>query len=383
MSERNLLLFRVHQRDAALDARERAAQRLEGLALGRDRFVISSCHRVEVYALAGGRNDPELAALFPPPLSGDEPVARHLFRVACGLDSVVVGERQILGQLRRTHDAVRRRGALSADLSELVRRALHLGRRIRALGLLQTGRSIGSLAVDAVAARVENIEQRTVLVIGAGEMGSLAARALATRAGRVLIANRDSDRAHSLAIRIGAVAVPLAELDDALTRADAVVSAADTRGTLLTRDRLERRLEQRPLLLVDIAVPRSVADDAREFAGMTYLTVDDLPAVPRDGGTVGAVEDLCRAEAVSYLVWRREREAAGAIRTLRERADAMRRARLQRTLAKLRHLDERDRRIVEALSAALVNELLHGPTVALRREPARTEAVLRLFGGEP
>ena len=362
-----LVLRSVHQRDAGLDARERAARAVEGLTPGRDAFAITSCHRVEVYALGDGGVTPAFDALFTNRLRGDEPVAHHLFRVACGLDSVVVGERQILGQLRRAHDAARSGTTLRAELSELIRRALHLGRRARARGLLGSSRSIGSLAVDELARRIEAPRERRVLIVGAGEIGTLAARALSTRVGHVVVANRDRARAEALASRIGGTSLDVADLDAGLARADAVISAADTRGRLLVRERLTRRLERGPLLIVDVAVPRSVADDARELRGLTYLTVDDL----RDGHTppadVAAVERLCAEQAAAFAAWRREREAAPAIRALRERAEAIRRVRVERALAKLRHLGERDRRVVEAFSTALVNELLHEPTLALRR----------------
>ena len=382
MDERGLALFHLHQRDAGLDARERAAQALEQRPLARERFALSSCHRVEVYGLAVEAVDGNLAMLFPSVLRGDEAVARHLFRLACGLDSVVVGERQVLGQLRRAHDAARLGSALHGDLSELVRRALHIGRRVRALGMLPSGGSLGSLAVEKIVSGLTAPRNAAVLIIGAGEIGALAARALRARVARVTVANRDRERAQALASRIGADVADLADLDRALTGVDAVISAADTRGAVLTRERLARRLDRGALLLIDVAVPRSVADDARTLAGLRYLTVDDLQDLPTPTANVAAVERICDREAAAYVVWRRERQAGPAIRALRERGESIRRARVRRALAKLHHLDDRDRRIVEGLAAAIVNDLLHQPTLALRREPHRTAAALELFGGE-
>jgi glutamyl-tRNA reductase len=380
MVEAPLALLHVHQRDAALDARERAAQALDSAPSDGDWFAISSCHRVEVYALPSVSLD-ALSSAFPNTTRGDASVARHLFRVACGLDSIVVGERQILGQLRRAHDAARR-GALRGELSELLRRALRLGRRVRADGLLRSGRSIGSLAVEDLARRLPSPSLARVLVVGAGEIGALAARSLANRVTRVVIANRDVAKAERLAERVGGNAIGLDRIDAALADIDAVISAADSRGSVLTEPLLRRRLARGPLLVLDIAVPRSVADDARAMPGLTYLTVDDLRDASAPHADVAASEALCAIEAERYAAWRHERAAAPAIRVLRERGEAIRRARLERALAKLRHLDDRDRRVIEGLSAAIVNELLHEPTLALRREPRRVAAALELFGGE-
>jgi glutamyl-tRNA reductase len=271
---------------------------------------------------------------------------------------------------------------LHGDLSELVRRALRVGRRVRARGDVRAARSLGSIAVDAIIRELRSPDDATVLVLGAGEMGGLAARALAARVRRVIIANRDLGRAESLASHVAAEACALSDLDAALARADAVISAADTRGSWLTRERLSQRLARGRLVLFDIAVPRSVAADARDLHGLTYRTVDDVVDVAPAQSDVTSVMRICEAEADRYAAWRRERHAAPAIRALRERAEAIRRSRVQRALAKLGHLSDRDRRVVESLSAALVNELLHQPTVALRREPSRTEVALELFGGE-
>jgi glutamyl-tRNA reductase len=201
---------------------------------------------------------------------------------------------------------------------------------------------------------------------------------------RVLVANRDRSRAETVAATSGAVALGLDDIPEALARADVVISAADTRGALLTRSLLSARLLRRPLVIVDIAVPRSVAADARDLEGLRYRTVDDLTSENVDvpASDVALAAERCSREAVAFMREWRERAAAQAIRDLRARAESLRQTQLQRALRRLGHLDERDRRIVEALSTGVTNAILHAPTLALREEPSRSDSARELFGIE-
>jgi glutamyl-tRNA reductase len=390
----SLGLLGVHQRDAPLDAREQFAA---GVAsqVGPDLVVLSTCHRVECYfaippsvdarAWMGervlGLDDGLRGAQV---LTGEAAV-RHLFRAAMGLDSVVRGEGQILSQLRDTYDRARACFELDPLLSEVIQHALHLAREVRAATSFGTvGRSVGSLAVDALVRLLPQPSTASVLVIGAGEIGRLAARALVSRVGAVRIANRDPDRARELAVAIGAEGGGQELLDRALDEADAVVSAADTRGTWLTVERLARRLARGPLAIVDIAVPRSVDVPARVLPGLTYRSVDDL--VSAGSGPLEAdvafADRRCVEEARRFLLRRFAREASPTIHALRTHAGAIRDAQLRRALAKLSHLDSRDRRVVEGLASALTGALLHRPFVALRSDPTREQAARTLFGLE-
>ena len=371
--EAQLVARVVHQRDAALDTRERLLGTL-GSAPGR--VVLSTCHRVEVYeAVDQVESSSDMRTLV-----GRE-AAAHLFRVAAGLDSAIAGEPQILRQVRAAYEAAA--GDLDPMLTRLFERALHVGREIRRETRLgDVRRSVGSLAVDDALRTLDDPASATVLVIGAGEMGKLAVRALARRIAGVLVANRDRARAEIAAVTSGAVALGLEDVPEALARADAVISAADTRGTLLTRELLSARLRERPLVIVDIAVPRSVAEDARELAGLRYRSVDDLADesanVPASDIAIAA--ERCSREAVAFMREWRERGAVDVIRDVRARAESLRQAQLERALRRLGHLAERDRRIVEALSAGVTNAILHAPTVALREEPSRSVSARELFG---
>ena len=371
--EAQLVARVVHQRDAALDTRERLLGTL-GSAPGR--VVLSTCHRVEVYeAVDQVESSSDMRTLV-----GRE-AAAHLFRVAAGLDSAIAGEPQILRQVRAAYEAAA--GDLDPMLTRLFERALHVGREIRRETRLgEVRRSVGSLAVDDALRALDDPASATVLVIGAGEMGKLAVRALSRRVARVLVANRDRARAEIAAATSGAVALDLEDVPEAIASADVVISAADTRGTLLTRELLSARLPGRPLVIVDIAVPRSVAEDARELAGLRYRSVDDLADesanVPASDIAIAA--ERCSREAVAFMREWRERGAAEVIRDVRARAESLRQAQLERALRRLGHLGERDRRIVEALSTGVTNAILHAPTVALREEPSRSDSARELFG---
>ncbi|MBI2983183.1 MAG: glutamyl-tRNA reductase [Chloroflexi bacterium] len=396
-----LAALHLHQRSAPLDARERVAA-LASEIRSPDVVALLTCHRVEIYATLPEPADPraelarrlgtEIDALSGAEVRVGADAAAHLFRVAAGLDSVIVGEAQIASQLRRTFDSARA-GGIDPILAALFQRALHLARTVRRttpLGAVR--RSVGSLAVDEALRHVADPLRATVLVVGAGEIGKLAARALARlaaralarRVGHLLIANRDAARAAELASSIEAEAVVLDGLAAALARADVVISAADTRGTLLTRALLGSRAAHGPLVVVDIAMPRSVADDARSVAGLVYRDVDDLavhtPDVP--DAVLADAEDRCASEAASFTAWLRERESAATIRVLRERADAIREAKLARALSHLSHLSERDREVVSSLAASLTAGLLHEPIVRLRRAPEAERAARALFGIE-
>jgi glutamyl-tRNA reductase len=384
-----LAAFVLHQRTASLGVRERYAIRVASLPPQPGLIAISSCHRVELYAATAHGRHAEVVhqALGPELASGvtdgrwyeGEDAARHLFRVTAGLDSVVVGEGQIAGQIRRLHAEARDRG-IDPVLDRVLRRALAVARELRAM-TGSHGRSVGSLAVDEALSHVPDPATATALVIGAGEIGKLSARALARRVGHLVIANRDADRARALADGIAARAVGLDALAREIGAADVVISAADTRGSLLTRELLAARCARRPLVLVDIAVPRSVAEDARDLPGLLYRDVDHLAAerAAVSPELVERAEARCAEEARAFMDDLRSRSAAGTIRALRQRAEDARRRQLDRALRKLAHLSDRDRRVVEGLASSLVGAIVHEPTVALRGSPERAEAARALF----
>ena len=385
LSDPVVALLSLNQRDADLGVRERFAQALSTIS-GPDVLVLLTCHRAEVLVVGAADRDAvevRLGTSLPPPAhlrSGRDGVLQ-LLRVACGLDSVIRGEAQILGQLRRAFEGAR--GALDPALALVARRAIEIGRELRRTTPLgSVRRTLGSLAVDAALAELPDPANATVLVIGAGEVGKLALRALGARAGAVILANRDADRAAAVAAEHGARAVPLDRIDDALAQATVVIAAADTRGAVLTVERLAARLAQGPLTVIDLAVPRSVTAEARTLPGLRYLDVDDLATgggSELDDATLADIESRCDAATADVMRELRARAAAPAISALRDRAEAIRTAHLERALARLRHLPERDRRVVESLSESLAHALIHEPTVRLRESPEREASARDLF----
>lgn len=395
MPAARLALLRLHQRTASIDARERLTAVAAAAPPRADVISLFTCHRVEVYATVPPEDDPRGAiaarlgradpVLDEASVLTDIDAAAHLFRVAVGLDSAIVGEGQIANQVRRAREGARARG-LDPILAALLQRALHLARMVRAttpLGAVR--RSIGSLAVDEALGHVADPARATALVVGAGEIGKLAARALARRVGHLVLANRDATRAAELAASIGADAIGLGSLPEALVRADIVISAADTRGALLTRALLRPRAAVRRLVVVDIAVPRSVPDDARDLPGIVYRDVDGLvagsPTVPN--AVVADAEERCREEARAFVAWMDERASVRTIHALRARAETIRERQLSRAMRHLGHLGERDRAVVASLAAGLTHALLHEPTVRLRGTPEAEPVARALFGIDP
>ena len=378
----------LHQRFAAIDARERLLELLAASDPRSDRVVLATCHRVEVY-FAGGvgqadaleRESRGVVGEALVRMRGVEAVA-HLFAVAAGLDSAVQGEPQIFRQVRAT--LVGARPPLDPLLRRLLERALALARSLRrASGLTRISRSVGSLAVDEVARLVDDPARSNVLVVGAGEMGKLAVRALSRRFHSIVIANRDRARAEALAATAGARAIALADVAANLDQVDAIVSAADTRGAVLSRETLAPRAARKPLVLVDIAVPRSVGAEARAVPGLIYRTVDDLDgSVALSQVETERMRAACVHAAEEFAREITARAAARAIRDLRLRAEDVRARQLARALRRLGHLNERDRRVVETLATGVMNAILHEPTVALRRSPERSADAIALFGAE-
>jgi glutamyl-tRNA reductase len=344
-----------------------------------------TCHRVELFASIPADTDPGAwLGESSPATAGvtvrtDAAAVTHLFRVAAGLDSAIPGERQILGQLRRAY--VGRRAAFPALLSAAVERALHHGRLLRARTALgSVTRSIGSLAVDELLRELCEPAGATILVVGAGEVGKLASRALRRRVGRILVMSRSGESAQHAATAADGEAVALEDIAQALEAADGVISAADTRGAVLTADLVRPRVARRDLVIVDIAMPRSVAADARSLDGLRYRSVDDLRSeVTVSSEVIAECEDACRQSAALFIRESRAREAAPVIAALHARGDDVRRRHLDRALAKLGHLSRRDRDVVAGLAQALARGLMHEPTAALHEDPSRADAARELF----
>jgi glutamyl-tRNA reductase len=387
-----LLALGVSHHHAPLEVRERlyladgAAAELAG-DLG-EAVVLSTCNRTEVY-LTGGDPDGVQAALERHSgLELDGMLARwdegeavsHLFRVAAGLDSLVPGEAQILGQVREAYESARGRGATGALLNRLFEDALHAGKRVRTdVKLHELPESVAASAVELGARELGGLEGRRALLFGAGKMSELAARDLRGRGADVVVASRTLESAQELAERVGGRASAFDAVAVELPEADLVISATRCPYPILHAEAVQPR--EKPLVLVDVAVPRDLDAEIGELEGCRLFDIDALGE-----GLVGREDEVREAEAIvaeeaaRFAEWRRSRDAADAIRDLRARAEEIRSEELARAGSRLAELTPRERETVETLTAQIVNKLLHAPTVRAKEtgsEPLRDLFALR------
>jgi len=353
-------------------------------------LVLSTCNRTEVYAVAerfhGAYSDirgflGDFSFLPPEDFADhlyvhyDTAAVAHLMSVASGLDSAVLGESEIQGQVKVAWERARDEGAAGPTLNLLLRHALEAGKRARSeTGIARNITSVSQAAVVMAGEHIGGITGRTVLVLGAGEMGEGMAVALAgAGAGRVLVANRTPGRAAALAARIGGEPVPLVDLPERLAEADVLLTSTGSRAPVLERPDVEPILggRDRPLLIVDIAVPRDVDPGVGDVPGVTLLDMDDLRrfaalGVAERRREVTAVETILNAEIDRYLGATSAREVAPMIVALRERAESVRTTELDRLKGRYDDLDPRQLELVEAVTKGLVAKLLHQPTVVLK-----------------
>jgi glutamyl-tRNA reductase len=409
MSE--ILALGLSHKTAPLELRERLAL-TEGRSVGvlreltvydqvREAAAISTCNRTELYLVVADPVEAESQALGalarqseirPTELVGHlyslrgSEAARHLFRVTAGLESMIVGEAEIQGQVKRAYELALVEGATGPILNRLFRGALSAGGRARdETGIGRRGVSISSVAVELAQHTLGDLAERRVLVIGAGETAELVARALVARGVRtVFIANRRYDRAIGLAQRFGGQAVRFDELPAQLETADIAVSATNSPHHIVEHDELEqvmRTREGRALLLVDIAVPRDVDPACREIPGVSLHDVDDVQrivALNTSGREAEArsAERILDAELERFERWLASLEVVPTISALRERADEIVGRVLAENDPRWESLSERDRERLRAMATAIASRLLHEPTLRLKRSAGSDDAYL-------
>ena len=366
------------------DAVPQLLQKLVAQPYVGEAVVLSTCNRVEIYAavsgfhgglsdicgvLAGESGIPatELAGhLY---VHYDEAAVRHSFRVSAGLDSMVVGEAQILGQLRDAYHAASETDTAGRLLHELMQQALRVGKRAHAeTGIDRAGQSVVTAALEVAEAHLGELAGRRALVIGAGAMGALSVATL-TRAGvgPLQITNRGAARAERLAEAYGASAVPFEDLDAALRGVDLVVSATTSPDPVLDRARLEAAA---PLVVLDLAVPRDVAPDAVDLHGVTVIDIDNLAASRRAlpaAAETAAVEQIVAGEVEHFLGWLRGADVAPTVAALRTRAEDVVSAELRKLWSRRSEFSDEQRADVSRTLHRVVQQLLHSPTVRVRQ----------------
>jgi glutamyl-tRNA reductase len=419
LNHRHVPLEVLESVSVSADGRDKLAADLLEPGLIREAVVLATCHRLELYldaerfhesfrvvrdAVARHTGaDPHLLSDRLVPYFDTE-ATEHLFSVAAGLDSAVLGEHEILGQVRGAWEAARTAGTCGSSLNLLFRRAVEGGKRVRTETALGRGTaSISHAAVELASELLGDLVGRRLVVLGAGEMGSgVAVAGVAAGAAEVVVANRSRSRAEALCAQLGdavdARAVTLHELDEVLVAADVVVCSTGSARPVLTADHLgavcARRRTAEPLVVVDVAMPRDVDPAARRVGGLRLIDLDDLRAHTERGlAERRHAADAARA-VVTAAVERYEAERAGrtadpTVAALRRRGEELRQAEWDRIAPRLDALSVRDRELVEAMTRSLLAKLLHQPTVALKSSAGSAQgarlaqAVAELFDLEP
>jgi glutamyl-tRNA reductase len=385
----HLVLVGTSHHHAPVELRERVAlDRRRAHDVARDlgeAVCLSTCNRTELYVVADDAADAEqravdtLAALEPQVEHAlyrlrDQAAALHLFRVAAGLDSLVPGEGEILGQVRAAYES----GTPGFLLDRVFRQALHAGRKVRAQTAIGESPASVSSAAAALAEQVfGELGGCRILLVGAGKVGDQAARNLRTRGAEItLVANS----------RTGAD-----EIARELAHVDVVVSSTSASGFVLDAETVERSRKGRQLLFIDLAVPRDLDPRIHELDGCYLYDIDDLQAIVSETlagrrGEAARAESIVAAEAEKFHEWHASLDVVPAIASLRARAEEIREAELRKAEALLGRLDDGERRAVESITSQIVNKLLHLPTVRMKQAAVSAdgviyaEAVRHLFG---
>ena len=438
----SLLVLGLNHRSAPVELREKLA--VEGALLSSaleslaervaPGVILSTCNRLEIYTLVEDSTDFQdplgcirrfVSEYSGVPLDELEPFfyhyreqecVRHLFRVASGLDSMVVGEWEILGQVRAAFSAASSpetgnrtgSGYVRGPLSRLFHQALRVGRRVHHQANLGSHagdyrrRSVSHVGVRLVHRLLGDLSQKRVLLVGAGNAGQLAGRAMASAGARnLVVANRTHSRAQELAAELQGSAVPFEQVNFVLAESDVVISTTSSPDYLLTRSQVEQVMADRPgrpILIIDIAVPRDIDPEVGFLDGVSLYDIDGL-STTSDAASVGMepeialAEELVAEETASLMEWWSSLDTISAIATIREYAENVRRAEVEKTIARMRNrlvagsaspeeeaLDDVAAHL-DALTSALVKKLMHHPTMYLKEgnDPARQDVIREMF----
>jgi glutamyl-tRNA reductase len=371
----------------------------------QEAMVISTCNRVEVFVLADGA-EPARRFFLDRAAAADghlyehagSQAVRHLFRVASSLDSMVLGEQQILGQVKEAYGLASAASAAGAFISRLCNRAFATAKRVRSETDIGRGASsVSQVAVELVEKIFGDLQGRAILLVGAGKMGALSAKALASLgASQVLVTNRSPERARALAEQTGGHARDWSELARLLVDADVVIVSTGAPTYVITPELVHGTMKarrHRSICFIDLAVPRNVDPRCGELTDVYAYDMDDLQKVVHATRSARAdeairAEAIVEAEVMAFHAEREVRAALPVLAALRRRAEEIALAEAERTLAQVGgKLDEKGRKSVEAMARAIVNKLLHGPTARLKEAASSGDSALpgaaaELFGIE-
>ncbi|MXZ89974.1 MAG: glutamyl-tRNA reductase [Chloroflexi bacterium] len=413
----SLLVLGLDHRTAPVEMRELLSVEREQLPGAMEQLseyvpqsvILSTCNRTEVYVydpddigLVGRVGDFMIGYSGVPGAELERHVYQlwetdcvsHLFRVAGGLESMIVGERQILGQVRAAFSAASLGGYMKSPLTRVFHSALRAGRRVhRETGIGQHSRSVSRAAVQLAWGMFDRLDERRALVIGAGDAGRMVARALADAGvNRITVANRTQWRAEELARDLGGVAVPFENMGQALAESDLVISSTGSPGYVvdeaLVAEAMSGRTPAQPILMIDIAVPRDIEPSIGDWDGVRLLDIDALAQVAEidlDGreGEVRKAGEVTEEELARFVEWWNSSDTMELAVGMRRQAESVRRAEVAKTLKLLGEAEDGELAArLHAMTNALVKKLLHQPTAQLRAEDSATilPAALRMFG---
>jgi glutamyl-tRNA reductase len=406
-----IVVIGVSHRTAPLPVREALAfpkdqlrdalLRLRAETGAGEAMILSTCNRVELYtrqddpgaveALEGflaryhARDGRELHAVVY--RYADAEAIRHAFRVASSLESMVIGEPQILGQVKEAYQAAEEAGTLGSALNALRNRTLAAAKRVRTeTGIGRNAVSVSYVAVELARKIFGELKDKNVLLVGAGKMSELAAKHLVRSGGRAtVLGGRTFEKAAELAAALGGKAAPFESLRDELARTDIVISGTGAPGIVIHPADVEsaraarRGRHARPLFLIDIAVPRDIDPAVRKIGGVFLYDLDDLKAVAEANlrerlKEAAAAETLVEREVRDFLDWQKAREAVPLLNELRRRAEEIRRHELDKAKRRIGPLTPEQEEAIEAATTAIVNKLLHSPTVHLKEAARESDA---------
>lgn len=369
-------------------------------------FIVSTCNRTEIYALVGHEKSgtgsivrflseynayPETNFMGYVYVHSQREAAKHLFRVSAGLDSMILGENQILGQLKSANQAALSTKAIDPVLIRLFNQALKVGKAVRQnTKINDNDPSISSVAVDLANRQLKSLNESSVLVIGSGEVGKETGKALVNRFDcKPIVTSRTYDKACQLANILGGTAIPITSLPEALTTVDMIISSTASEKFVLKYDMVHNAMKLRsgkPLIVIDTAVPRDVDPKVGELPNVSLFDIDrinDGSAGRFNNGSgdmrtyrlgqqlseMRKAEDIADMEANKFIRWWNMLEVVPTIKQLRNRADAIKSTELKKALGKLNKLSSKDIEILDHLTEAIITKILHQPLVQLKKDP--------------
>ena len=396
----HLLALGLNHTTAPVEVREQLvfseSEQAEALQLLVDQHelpeaaLLSTCNRTEIYAVGKGPESLEAIRKFLTTSRNidthklqshlyeltDSEAAVHLFRVACGIDSLVIGESQILGQVRRTLEIAQGCGSASVLINELFQRALKVGKQARTDTDIGRGRlSVSTAAVELAGQIFDSLEGRSAMLVGAGEMIELTAQYLVDGGIQdFVVANRTFERAADLARRFQGEAVEFEHIEDHIAAVDIIISSTASADFVIQPAMMQRAMSRRrgrPLFLIDIAVPRDVDPAVRQFDNVFLFDIDDLQKVVESNkgereAEIRSVQLLVDEEQSRFQSWLKALGSGPLIQALNQQAENLQSLELERWRSKLAHLSAEDRETVEALLRGYSNKLLHQPLVRIR-----------------